>query len=143
MVAREENRMTRAATIALALALSALVTPSSGQDGGALYEKHCASCHGKDLEGQPDWMARKEEGRLPAPPHDETGHTWHHFDRQLLAITRDGLAAIAPGYETDMPAFGELLSDEEILSILDYIKGHWPEREKGYQEARSRADPIK
>ena len=135
--------MTRAATIALALALSALVTPAPGQEGRALYEKHCASCHGIDLEGQPNWMARNDKGRLPAPPHDETGHAWHHSDRQLLTVTRDGLAAIAPGYESDMPAFGELLSDTEVLSILDYIKSHWPERERAYQEARSKADPIR
>lgn len=134
--------MTRVAAIALALALSALVTPSSGQDGNALYEKHCARCHGPDLEGQVNWMERNEDGRLPAPPHDETGHTWHHSDRQLLVITRDGLAAIAPGYDTDMPAFGSVLADSEILSILGYIRSHWPERERAYQQARSEADPI-
>lgn len=32
-------------------------------------------------------------------------HTWHYFDYQLFRIIQDGLAAIAPGYETDMPAF--------------------------------------
>jgi mono/diheme cytochrome c family protein len=44
---------------------------------------------------------------------------------------------MAPGYETDMPAFGEKLSDAEVQSILEYIKSTWPERERAYQEARS------
>lgn len=127
---------------ALVLLLAAPGTAAAAQEGKALYDGYCASCHGLALEGQPNWMTRDERGRLPAPPHDASGHTWHHSDRQLLAITRDGLAAIAPRYETDMPAFGDRLSDAEILSILDYIKSYWPERERGYQRSRSEADPI-
>lgn len=108
-------------------------TPPYGQ---ALYKEYCASCHGANLEGQPNWMERLPSGRLPAPPHDETGHTWHHSDEQLLRIVRDGLAAIAPGYETDMPAFGGTLSDQEIEAILDYIKQNWPDREREFQRSR-------
>ena len=113
-----------------------------GNEGRALYLQHCASCHGEKLEGQPDWRTPKQDGRLPAPPHDETGHTWHHSDRQLFSIVRDGLAAIAPGYETDMPIYGGVLSDAQILVILDYIKSTWPDRERQYQQARSAADPL-
>jgi mono/diheme cytochrome c family protein len=32
-----------------------------------------------------------------------------------------------------MPAFGTILSDEEIEAILVYIKSTWPEREQAYQ----------
>ena len=85
-------------------------------------------------------MARLPNGRLPAPPHDETGHTWHHSDRQLFRIIKEGLASIVPGYETDMPAFGDTMTDEEIRSVLDYIKGTWPERQTDYQRAKSQAD---
>lgn len=109
--------------------------------GRELYLANCAGCHGADLEGQPDWMKRNENGRLPAPPHDESGHTWHHSDKQLFTITKFGLQAIAPGYESDMPAFENVLSDDEIRSILSYIKSTWPERERNYQAERSRADP--
>lgn len=65
-----------------------------------------------------------------------TGHTWHHSDEQLLRIVRDGLAAIAPGYQTDMPAFRGTLSDQEIVAILDYIKQTWPDREREVQRSR-------
>lgn len=109
--------------------------------GQALYSANCASCHGAKLEGQPDWMKRLPNGRLPAPPHDETGHTWHHSDKQLFTIVKFGLGAISPGYESDMPALEEVLSDEEIVEVLAYIKSKWPDRARKYQEARSVADP--
>jgi mono/diheme cytochrome c family protein len=94
--------------------------------GERVYREHCAACHGADLEGQPDWQTRKADGRLPAPPHDETGHTWHHADAVLFRITKEGVAAIVPGYESDMPAYADVLTDEQIWSVLAYIKSRWP-----------------
>lgn len=97
--------------------------------GQALYASHCASCHGARLEGQPNWRHRLPNGRLPAPPHDETGHTWHHPDAVLIDITKNGLVPgrTAPaGYESDMPAFGQVLSDSDIIAVLAYIKSSWP-----------------
>ena len=96
--------------------------------GANLYAKHCAACHGADLQGQANWRSRKPDGRLPAPPHDETGHTWHHPDPVLFAITKFGTEAMStPGYKSDMPGFGDLLDDPEIHAILDYIKSRWPD----------------
>ncbi|QID16832.1 cytochrome c [Nitrogeniibacter mangrovi] len=97
--------------------------------GHALYDAHCASCHGADLTGQPDWRRRKADGRLPAPPHDASGHTWHHPMDMLFAMTRNGLVPpLAPaGYQTDMPAFAGTLSDDEIRDVLAYIESTWPE----------------
>ena len=46
--------------------------------GKPIYLTHCASCHGANLEGQADWRIRKSNGRLPAPPHDESGHAPPH-----------------------------------------------------------------
>ncbi|MBW4653370.1 MAG: hypothetical protein KME20_10110 [Kaiparowitsia implicata GSE-PSE-MK54-09C] len=73
---------------------------------------------------------------LPAPPHDETGHTWHHSDEQLFRIVKEGLVALAPGYETDMQAYAGVLDDAQIEAILDYTKGTWPERERNIQQSR-------
>lgn len=113
---------------------------SQASAGQQLYLANCARCHGVNLEGQPNWMQRNEEGRLPTPSHDETGHTWHHSDKQLFTITKYGLQAIAPNYGSDMPAFENMLTDEEITSILDYIKGTWPERPRAYQAAQTASD---
>ena len=97
--------------------------------GGRLYSVHCASCHGANLEGQANWRTRRPNGRLPAPPHDETGHSWHHPDKLLFKLTKFGAAALAGGgYKSDMPAFNEVLADEEIVAVLSYIKSRWPAR---------------
>ena len=98
--------------------------------GQNIYQRNCASCHGPKLEGQPSWQIRKSNGRLPAPPHDETGHTWHHPDRDLFKITKDGMRPpVAPeGYESDMPPFSGVLTDREIWAVLAFIKSSWPTR---------------
>lgn len=103
--------------------------------GSDVYANHCAQCHGAQLEGQPDWRTRLPNGRLPAPPHDASGHTWHHPDAILFQITKDGIEAVAPpGYASDMPAFGDVLSDHEIRAVLSYIKSQWPPEIRARQE---------
>jgi len=95
--------------------------------GKPLYAAHCAACHGADLAGQPNWRVPDAEGFLPAPPHDASGHTWHHPDDQLFAITKLGTAALVGGdYRTRMIGFGEVLSDDDILAVLAYVKSTWP-----------------
>ena len=116
------------------------VTPEQIVLGQETYAANCASCHGESLEGQPDWRRRLDTGRMPAPPHDETGHTWHHTDQSLFKITKLGVAAIVPGYESDMPAFGDVVSDAEITATLAYIKSTWPERVRSNQQARTLAE---
>lgn len=130
--------------IALAAILASwaqAVAAEEGMDGAALYQENCASCHGAELQGQPDWHSPGPDGRLPAPPHDATGHTWHHGDEILFRITRDGTAAVVGGgYASDMPGFGDALTYAEIRAILDYIKSTWPERERAYQRERTQQE---
>jgi S-disulfanyl-L-cysteine oxidoreductase SoxD len=115
--------------------------------GAKVYAQHCAACHGARLEGQPNWRERLPSGRMPAPPHDESGHTWHHTDEVLFGITKEGLVPgkyAPPGYESDMPAYRTVLSDDEIWAVLAYIKSSWktPEllraREEMVRNARRR-----
>jgi len=111
--------------------------------GSGLYAANCASCHGADLAGAADWQVPGPDGRLP-PPHDETGHTWHHGDQLLFDYTRlGGTAALAQrGMEFDsgMPGFAESLTDAEIGDILAFIKSTWPERVRDAQAARTDAE---
>lgn len=96
-------------------------------EGAAIYAAQCAACHGADLEGQPEWQVRGPRGRLPAPPHDQTGHTWHHPDAQRIDLTTRGTAAVVGGdYESDMAGFGDILTEREIIAVLSYIKSTWP-----------------
>ena len=95
--------------------------------GKDIYTQNCASCHGANLEGQPNWRQRDDTGYLPAPPHDETGHTWHHSDAYLFKVTKYGLEElIGEKYPNKMPAYAKLLKDEEIIAALSYIKSIWP-----------------
>ena len=78
---------------------------------------------------------------MPAPPHDETGHTWHHGDRQLFAITKYGVERFAPaGYGSDMPGFENTLSDAEIDSVLAFIRSTWPGHIRARQAAVARSE---
>jgi mono/diheme cytochrome c family protein len=109
--------------------------------GKRVYHAQCASCHGPKLEGQPNWRTRLPNGRLPAPPHDASGHTWHHSDALLFDIVKNGIQSHAPpGYESDMPIFGGRLNDAEIWAVLAYIKNQWPEEPQKFQAQVSRED---
>ena len=105
--------------------------------GEGLYKTQCAACHGANLEGQSDdWRTRDANGFLPAPPHDETGHTWHHADDLLFEITKYGPAAVIGDttYQSNMPAYKDVLSDDEIVAVLSYIKHSWPEEQRSWNE---------
>lgn len=109
--------------------------------GKPVYERLCASCHGAKLEGQPNWQEKLPTGRMPAPPHDALGHTWHHPDSVLFGITKHGLVPgryAPPKYESDMPPFGAVLSDEEIWAVLAYIKSSWPREIRKAQQEMTR-----
>lgn len=106
--------------------------------GRQVYAAQCASCHGATLAGEPDWRTRNADGTLPAPPHDETGHTWHHPDQQLFDITKYGVERFAPpGYKSNMPGFENILSDREIWAVLAYIKSRWPEETRRIHASRN------
>lgn len=107
--------------------------------GARLYQENCAACHGANRQGQSNWRERKSDGKLPAPPLDGSGHTWHHPDSQLRAMISQGVAALAPaGYETDMRGFGDELSRAQIDAILAYIKANWPDAQRERQAAITR-----
>ena len=98
--------------------------------GAKIYAGNCAVWHGAKLEGQPNWRQPLPNGRMPAPPHDEEGHTWHHTDEVLFGITKHGLKNYAPaGYQSDMPPFEGKLSDDEIWAALAFIASHWKTKE--------------
>ncbi len=104
--------------------------------GARIYAEHCAACHGAELDGQPNWRMQLSTGGLPAPPHDETGHTWHHADEMLFVYTKLGVkeGLGIEGFQSNMPAFRDTLSDADIWASLGYIMSRWPARVRQRQD---------
>ena len=98
--------------------------------GERVYAENCAACHGANLEGEPgfDWQRKKPDGTFPAPPHDETGRTWHHADTLLFTYTTNGgQVFLGDTGVSGMPAFADVLTVHEIEAVLIFIKSSWPE----------------
>lgn len=114
--------------------------------GRETYTAKCAVCHGANLEGQPDWQSAKEDGTYPAPPHDETGHTWHHGDAMLSDYIRRGGQAVLDDmgveFTSGMPGFAGTLSDDDIEAVLDFIKSTWSDPVRSVQEERTRTEAL-
>ncbi|CUJ38047.1 c-type cytochrome [Cognatishimia activa] len=111
-------------------------------NGQTLYAEQCASCHGVNLEGQPNWQTPNDNGIRPAPPHDATGHTWHHDNQLLFEYTQlGGEAALVArgidGFKSGMPGFGDALTEDDIWDILAFIRSTWPERVQKIQANRN------
>jgi mono/diheme cytochrome c family protein len=103
--------------------------------GRTVYAENCAVCHGLNLEGHPNWKEYNEDGSFRPPPHDASGHTWHHADSVLIETIRFGGGRLTGNLAglSNMPAFGEVLSDQEIAAVLAYIKSTWPEEQRQFQ----------
>ncbi len=103
--------------------------------GRELYGLQCAVCHGVDLQGDPDWKTPNADGSFRPPPHDASGHTWHHSDQLLTDVIREG-SGLTP---TVMPLFGDVLTQDEILSIIEFFKSTWGPEERLFQWEQTRA----
>lgn len=129
-----------AAVMALSSTPSYAIDPSNTQTvalGKEVYDTQCASCHGANLEGQEGYGQASEDGVLKAPPHDETGHTWHHNNSYLIESIRKGGARIPKSTGISaMPAYENMLTPEEIGAVLAYIQSTWPEEILAQQASR-------
>ena len=113
-----------------------------GSSPGAVYQKHCAACCGARLEGGRAGAARRS-GRMPAPPHGASGHTWHHGPAAVRHHRTALPAAKLKDYDSAMPAFAGVLSDAEIVAVLSWIKSQWPPEIRRHQRGeRRRSTPA-
>lgn len=113
--------------------------------GRLLYAEHCAACHGAALEGAENWEESEADGSYRPPPHDDTGHTWHHSDKQLFEYVKLGGAELFKDYPdivSNMPGFGDVLSDDEIWAVYAFIKASWSEENLDWQRIVSQTDPL-
>ena len=116
--------------------MAAILLPACGQSeierGQAVFQANCATCHGEYGQGQPDWHIATPSGVLPAPPLNGDGHTWHHGDGTLYRTVSLGGATYespdAPSFKSGMPAFGQKLTHEEIVAVINYVKSLWGDK---------------
>lgn len=102
--------------------------------GKEIYDLYCAACHGPNLEGEAEWQLPAPDGSFRAPPHDATGHTWHHSDRQLIEMVKRGGQRLPEAIGVShMPAYEGILSEEEIRATLAYFKSSWPDEIRAVQ----------
>ncbi len=92
--------------------------------GKPIYQANCAQCHGGFGQGDANWRKPTEDGRYLPPPLNGTGHAWHHPMDQLRGVIKHGRG---PDVPSDMPAWGQKLSDEEIDSVIAWFQSRWPD----------------
>jgi len=109
------------------------LAPERVARGAELYAANCGACHGPELQGASDWKRSLPDGSLPPPPHDSSGHTWHHPDGLLLDIIANGGNGGDPAYYSKMPAFHQELTPDEMRSILEFIKSKWGKDAREFQ----------
>lgn len=88
--------------------------------GEQVYTQNCAECHGVQGEGH--------QAVIEAPALDSTEHAFHHPDEQLAGLIKNG--------GTIMPAFGEALTDLEILAAIRYFQTWWLPGQLEMQQGR-------
>jgi mono/diheme cytochrome c family protein len=95
--------------------------------GSRVYDRICANCHGAKLDGQLGWRKPLKDGTRLAPAHSAEGETWRHSDEMLFEVVKFGGERLSPdGGSSRMPGFEAKLTDQEIWSVIAFIKSTWP-----------------
>jgi mono/diheme cytochrome c family protein len=86
--------------------------------GGALYEQHCAQCHGADGKGK---------GRDWPPLAGNIGVTAPYPGNVIHMVLQGGFAPATPGNPRPhgMPPFGQTLSDDDVAAVATYVRNSW------------------
>jgi cbb3-type cytochrome c oxidase subunit III len=85
--------------------------PESIEAGKKLYQRHCASCHGRGGKGDGGQALSGGE------PSDLTDDVWDYgsTDGEIFVAIRDGLS-------TDMLAYKDKLKEKETWQVVIYVR---------------------
>ncbi len=78
------------------------------RQGKQIYQGRCASCHGRNLQGQPLWQMKDQYSGKRAPALDQTGRVWTQSDDDLFEA-----------------ASHTHLDDQDVLAVVSFIKARW------------------
>ncbi len=109
----------RAAFSFIPLLVCLTASPLIAQDGEQLYTLYCSACHGTDGKGATG-------GAFPPL----AGSPWVHGDpKRAAAIVLHGLHGPidvnGKSYNLEMPPQGAVLSDDQIVAILNFVNTSW------------------
>lgn len=100
-------------------------TQKQFESGKQLFTTYCASCHGMRARGiVEDWKQQNPDGSFPPPPLDGSAHAWHHPMSVLVRQINEGGLKLGG----TMPAFGDTLSEEEIIATIAYFQSFWDKK---------------
>lgn len=99
----------------LMAAIISVASLAYGADGAALWNQHCASCHGKDGSGS-TMMGKK----LAVKNYTDAKVQSAFSDAEMQRAIKDG---VKEGGKEKMKAFGDKLSDADIKALVAYIRG--------------------
>jgi mono/diheme cytochrome c family protein len=96
-------------------------TPKSIADGASMYNRSCASCHGRTGAG--DGPAAKQ---LNPPPSNLVDSEWKHgtTDAEIFAVVRSGVP------KTAMKGFASKMTEHEIWDVINYVRSIGPQPAK-------------
>ncbi len=100
-----------------------ITDPQVLAQGERVFQANCASCHGTQAQGAPNWERPGVDGKYPPPPLDGSAHAWHHPRNALRQVIKEGTVRIGG----NMPAWGDKLSDAEIDAVIAWFQSRWPD----------------
>ena len=100
--------------------------PAARRSGEQIYRAACAACHGPDGKGHPPSRVGFD---TPLPDFTDCAFATPEAEADWFAIVHHGGPVRA--FDRRMPAFGEALSEDEIVRVVGYVRAlcgdrRWP-----------------
>jgi cytochrome c553 len=102
-------------TILITMVLTATVAAISAADSNALWDQHCASCHGKDGSGK-----TKMGQKVGTKDYRDAKVRAELQDEKSFKAVKDG---VTESGKEKMKPFKDKLSDDEIKALIGKMKG--------------------